>query len=329
MGRVTLVVGVNSWSMQSTYMRPRSHASMYREALREAQLAESLGFESFWMGEHHFAYDGYSPSLMVAASRLLAATTTLKVGSGIMLLPLHTPERVAEGAAAVNSFAAGRLRLGVATGWREVEYLGSGYRLKDKARLMEEALERLVDGDLADRFGPTELYMGGGSPAAIRRGGRFGIGLILAYAGPGEATERRALWQANLRPEPRQEPRIATIRDVWVDSDEARLDWVRGRMAEMWRFYSRFDDAEEKIHHVHGEEPKEDLEANIPSMMAFGTLGNVEQVYEELAAIVRTGVEELILRVRFDGIESELVEECMRVLATEVVPELRKVAAAV
>ena len=83
---MSLVVGVNSWSMQSTYMRPRSHRELYREALREAQLAESLGFESFWMGEHHFAYDGYSPSLMVAASRLLAGTSTLKVGSGIMLL---------------------------------------------------------------------------------------------------------------------------------------------------------------------------------------------------------------------------------------------------
>jgi len=42
--------------MQSTYMRPRSHTGLY-----EAQLAESLGFGSFWMGEHHFAYDGLLP----------------------------------------------------------------------------------------------------------------------------------------------------------------------------------------------------------------------------------------------------------------------------
>jgi alkanesulfonate monooxygenase SsuD/methylene tetrahydromethanopterin reductase-like flavin-dependent oxidoreductase (luciferase family) len=321
---MSLVIGVNSWSMQSTYMRPRSHRELYREALREAQLAESLGFESFWMGEHHFAYDGYSPSLMVAASRLLAGTTTLKVGSGIMLLPLHGAQRVAEGAAAINSFAAGRLRLGVASGWREVEYLGSGYRLADRPRLMEEALAALVDGELAERFGPTELYMGGASPAVLRRAGRFGIGLLLAYAGPTEAAERRELWVASLRAEPRQPPRIATIRDVWVDRDERRLDWVRGRMEEMWRFYSRFDDAEVKVHHVHGEKPKEDVEANIPSMMRYGTLGDPEQVYEELAAIVRTGIDELVLRVRFDGIESELVEECLRTRADEVVPELRR-----
>ena len=96
-------------------------------------------------------------------------------------------------------------------------------------------------------------------------------------------------------------------------------------MAEMWRFYARFDDAQVKEHHVPGETPSDDIEANIPSMMKFGTLGDPEQVYEELAAIVRTGIDELVLRVRFDGIDAELVEECLRTLADEVVPELRKV----
>jgi len=323
---MALTVGVCSWSMQSTYMRPRSHRELYREALREAQLAESLGFESFWMGSHHFAYDGYCPALLTAAARLLAGTSALKVGTGILLLPLHEADRVAEGAAAMNDVAAGRFRLGIAGGWREVEYLGSGLRLADRPRLLDERLAALIDGEQAERFGPTEIYMGGGSPAAIRRGARFGTGLLLAYAGPDEAVQRRALWQQHLRADPRVPPRLATIRDVWVERDATRLNWIRARMAEMWRFYARFDDAEVKEHHVHGETPSDDIEANIPSMMKFGTLGDPEQVYEELAAIVRTGIDELVLRVRFDGIDAELVDECLHTLATEVVPELRKVA---
>lgn len=319
-----VTVGVCSWSMQSTYMRPRSHRELYREALRDAQLVESLGYDSFWMGEHHFAYDGYCPALLVASARLLAATSRLRVGSGIMLLPLHDPQRVAEGAAAINSFAAGRLRLGIAGGWREVEYLGSGLALGDRARLMNQHLTALIDGDLADRFGPTEIYMGGGSAAALRRAGRFGTGLLLAYAGPEEAVERRELWQQHLRANPRQSPRLATIRDVWVDSDPRRLDWIRARMREMWRFYARFDDAEVREHHVPGETPSEDVEANIPSMMRYGTLGDADAVREELAAIVRTGVDELVLRVRFDGIDAPLVERCLRTLAEEVVPALKE-----
>jgi alkanesulfonate monooxygenase SsuD/methylene tetrahydromethanopterin reductase-like flavin-dependent oxidoreductase (luciferase family) len=79
------------------------------------------------------------------------------------------------------------------------------------------------------------------------------------------------------------------------------------------------------VHHVHGETPSTNVEANIPSMMKFGTLGTPEQVVEELAEIVRTGIDELILRVRFDGIEARDVEECLRVLADEVVPQLRAI----
>jgi alkanesulfonate monooxygenase SsuD/methylene tetrahydromethanopterin reductase-like flavin-dependent oxidoreductase (luciferase family) len=320
-----LAVGVCSWSMQSTYMRPRSHRELYREALREAQLAESLGYDSLWMGEHHFAYDGYCPSLMVAAARILAGTSRLKVGSGIMILPLHDPERIAEGAAAVNSFAPGRLRLGLAGGWREVEYLASGLELRDRARLLDEYLAALVDGEYADRLGGTELFMGGGSAAALRRAGRFGLSPLLAYAGPAESAERRGVWQQHLRQRARQAPRLATIRDVWVDRDPARLDWIRARMREMWRFYARFDDAKVREHHVPGEKPADDVEANIPSMMRYGTLGGPDEVREELAEIVRTGVDELVLRVRFDGIDSRYVEECLRLLADEVVPGLRDV----
>jgi alkanesulfonate monooxygenase SsuD/methylene tetrahydromethanopterin reductase-like flavin-dependent oxidoreductase (luciferase family) len=318
-------VGVCSWSMQSTYMRPRSHGELYRETLRQAQFAESLGYDMFTMGEHHFAYDGYSPSLVAAAARLLAGTTTLKVGTGILILPLHDPERVAEGAAALNDFAPGRFRLGMAGGWREVEYLASGLELKDRGRVFEEYLHALVDGEYADRVRDTEIFIGGASPPVLQRAGRYGCSLLLAYAGPEEAKQRRGLWEQHLRPEPRQQPKIATIRDVWVDRDPRRLEWVSARMAEMWRFYARFDDAKVKEHHVPGEKPKEKLEDNIPSMMAFGTLGTPEQVLEELSAIVRTGIDELVLRVRFDGIEPHYVDECMQLLADEVVPELRKI----
>jgi alkanesulfonate monooxygenase SsuD/methylene tetrahydromethanopterin reductase-like flavin-dependent oxidoreductase (luciferase family) len=255
---------------------------------------------------------------------VLARTSQLRVGSGIMLLPLHDPQRVAEGAAAINSFAAGRLRLGVAGGWREVEYLGSGLELRDRPRLMGQHLTALIDGEFAERFAPTEIYMGGGSAAALRRAGRFGTSLLLAYAGPAEALERRALWQESMRKSPRHEPRLASIRDVWIDSDAQRLEWIRARMREMWRFYARFDDAAVREHHVPGETPSEDLEANIPSMMRYGTLGDVDAVREELAEIVRTGVDELVLRVRFDGIEPALVERCLRTLADEVVPALRE-----
>jgi alkanesulfonate monooxygenase SsuD/methylene tetrahydromethanopterin reductase-like flavin-dependent oxidoreductase (luciferase family) len=205
-----------------------------------------------------------------------------------------------------------------------VEYLASGLELSDRGRVFEEHLAALVDGEYADRLGDTEIFIGGAAAPVLRRAGRYGVSLLLAYAGPSEAAERRALWERHLRAEPRQQPKIATIRDVWVDRDPQRLDWIRARMEEMWRFYARFDDAVVKEHHVHGETPKEGVEANIPSMMKFGTLGTPEAVLEELSEIVLTGLDEIVLRVRFDGIDPQYVDEQMQLLADEVVPELRR-----
>jgi alkanesulfonate monooxygenase SsuD/methylene tetrahydromethanopterin reductase-like flavin-dependent oxidoreductase (luciferase family) len=310
--------------MQSTYMRPRPHAHMYQEVLRDAQLVESLGFDSFWMGEHHFVYDGYCPSLLVAASGILAVTSRIQVGSAIMLLPLHDPERIAEAAAAIASFAPGRLRLGVAGGWREVEYNALGLELSDRPRIVDEYLTALVDGDYADRLGNVELAMGGGANAALRRAGRFGLPPLMAMAGPDEVRERNAIWKHALRPGLDREPRITTIRDVWVGRDEVELEWVKRRMEEAWRFYSRFDGATVKEIHLPGEKASEDIDENVAAMMAFATVGSPEQVREELAEIVAAGIDELILRVRFDGLEPRYVDACLRLLADEVVPYLKE-----
>ena len=154
--------------------------------------------------------------------------------------------------------------------------------------------------------GNTDILIGGGSKAALRRAGRYGLSPLLAYAGPAEAAERRASGRArcaSTRGSSRGSQRSAT--SGWLRMPSAG-EWIRRRLEEMWRFYARFDDAKIREHHVPGETPKEGVEANIPSMMAYGTLGDAEQVLEELSAIVSTGVDELILRVRFDGIDSVL-----------------------
>jgi len=56
-----LEIGLGFYSMQSAYMRPRRHSFLYDEAADEARMAEDLGFDVFWMGEHLHAYDGTAP----------------------------------------------------------------------------------------------------------------------------------------------------------------------------------------------------------------------------------------------------------------------------
>ena len=60
--------------------------------------------------------------------------------------------------------------------------------------------------------------------------------------------------------------------------------------------------------------------------MAWGTIGDADQLLEALEPIVNAGIDELILRVRFDGIEGPIVDECLERLGTELLPALRAAA---
>lgn len=320
-----LEIGVNSWSMQSTYMRPRPHEVLYREALEDARVAEKLGYESFWMGEHHFTYDGYSPSLIASAAHILAGTEKIKLGSAVLLLPLHGAARVAEASAAANSVAPNRLCLALAAGWRELEFQASGLRLADRARLMEEYVEALVDGEHAERFGSTELWMGGTSAPVLRRAGRFGASVMLTFGTADVINAHKAIWQESMRSNPKHPPRAGMIRDVWVDDNPRRLEWIRHRMREPWRFYAVDVEgaagkavADSAGHNL-------DFEKNIDAFMEHATLGDPQQVLEELAPMVQDGgLDVLVLRIRFDGIEPREVRRCLELMADKVVPELRK-----
>ncbi len=89
---------------------------LYREHIEEAVLADKLGFGQVWTTEHHFAEDEWAPSLLPILSAIAARTERVRIGTFIMILPLHNPIRVAEDAATVDIISGGRLDLGAGPG---------------------------------------------------------------------------------------------------------------------------------------------------------------------------------------------------------------------
>ena len=87
--------GVGLFSLQCTAMQPRHWTGAYRDMRELASLMEELGYDELWLSEHHFFYDGYCPALLPAAASVLSVTDRLRVGTGMLLLPMYDPARLA------------------------------------------------------------------------------------------------------------------------------------------------------------------------------------------------------------------------------------------
>ena len=85
---------------------------------RSDRVAEELGYESVWVSEHHVTDEGYLPSVFPLLAAIAARTTTIRLGSAILLGPFHHPIRFAEDVAFVDQLSGGRVEVGLGLGYR-------------------------------------------------------------------------------------------------------------------------------------------------------------------------------------------------------------------
>ncbi len=172
--------------------------NLYHEILEQIEWAETIGFDSVWLTEHHFCDDGYTPSPLVLAGAIAERTKSMFIGTNLMLLPLHDPIRLAEDSATLSILSGGRFALGVGLGYRDLEYKAFHRSLKNRPSLMEEGVEiirRAWRGEPVNfqgkRFNvpdvritpdvsgnPPLLLVGGMAEAAIARAARIGDGFL-------------------------------------------------------------------------------------------------------------------------------------------------------
>jgi alkanesulfonate monooxygenase SsuD/methylene tetrahydromethanopterin reductase-like flavin-dependent oxidoreductase (luciferase family) len=112
----------------------------YQTIVNLAVRADSLGFDSFWVGEHHAnKYIVSSPTLVLAT--IAARTTRLRLGTGVSLLPNMDPIRTAEEFATLDILSGGRAEIGLGSGITEHTFRLFGQNIEDAAGLAEENLE--------------------------------------------------------------------------------------------------------------------------------------------------------------------------------------------
>jgi len=229
-----------------------------------AQAAEDLGFSHIEVPDHVFgatARDGWTPryneqdpfhETFVTLGFLAAVTRTIRLTSGVLILPQRQTGVVAKQAAEVDVLCEGRLRLGVGVGWNFVEYQALGTDWKTRgARQAEqiEVLKRLWTDDLVTFKGrfhdlyevnitpppvqrPIPIWFGGDSEPVIRRAARYGDGWMPILTPDEQAESKLAMLREQLTTFGR-DPEAFGI-EGWLRMYEADPDqWAAG--VEGWR----------------------------------------------------------------------------------------------
>ncbi len=149
---MALRIGLGLFTGQVPAGSGRSFSREYRETVELVRLAEALGFDSAWVSEHHGASDGYLPSLLPMLAALASATERIRLGTGVVLTPLHDPLRLAEDAAVVDQISEGRLILGLGIAWRPEEFRMFGVPFAERLARTVETVEILRRAWTGERF---------------------------------------------------------------------------------------------------------------------------------------------------------------------------------
>jgi alkanesulfonate monooxygenase SsuD/methylene tetrahydromethanopterin reductase-like flavin-dependent oxidoreductase (luciferase family) len=160
--------------------------TLYDELLAQAELAERLGLAAFWIGEHHFSDWGTIRNTLLMLAALSQRTSRIRLGAGVVVLPLHHPVRVAEEAGMVDALSRGRLDLGVGRGARPHELGGYGVPYERRRELYEESLAIL-----------TALWA---SDRATFRGDRFSVEDLTVLPRPMQRPHP-PIWEAVMDPD--------------------------------------------------------------------------------------------------------------------------------
>ncbi len=197
-------------------------------ALEAARAAEAAGFESMWTVEHVVYPDDYAssypysadgrmpavpstpiPDPLVWLAYLASATTALRLGTGVLILPQRNPVVLAKAVATLDHLSGGRVELGIGVGWLEEEFAALGIPWTRRAARADEyvaAMRALWAGDGASfegefvsfsrvssnpkpARGTVPIVVGGHSRAAAERAGRLGDGFFPARGTPAQLSE--------------------------------------------------------------------------------------------------------------------------------------------
>ncbi|GLW11566.1 monooxygenase [Microtetraspora sp. NBRC 13810] len=309
----------------------------YDRVIGLVRLAERLGYRTVWATEQHVD-DGYLPAPLIALSAFARETSTIRLGTGVHLLTLTDPRRVAEEAGVLDVLSNGRLTLGVGAGLNPHEFRIFHRRLEDRARSMEDGLSylrRALSGEPSSEqypisVGPVQrpvpLIVGGLAKPAVDRAARLADG-HLSYSLVDAEVEVPQLWNERIAPAMERHGRtpgdfrLALSVTVWA-SDDWEREW-REHVGAAFRYqqvmYAEWAGGGEEDLPAFLRQPSWDLDEVRRRVFA----GRPDEVAERLSALREVfPFDEIVIWPALPGVPFELAEKCLRTFATQVAPAI-------
>lgn len=128
--------------LQSPSAQPTDE--VFQRGVEITQAADELGFHNMWLAEHHFSTYGYLSRPLMVALHLANKTRRIRVGTAVIVLPLHHPLIVAEEIATVDLLSGGRLDVGLGRGYQQYEFERLGVNLNESRNRWEEAVDVIL-----------------------------------------------------------------------------------------------------------------------------------------------------------------------------------------
>ena len=328
---------------------------VYAEAIEQAVRAEELGYDAFWLAEHHFTDYGVCPSPPVLGAAVAARTSRIRIGVAVAVLPLHDPRRIAEDYAMLDVLSGGRLDFGAGRGYSPPEFAALGVSMEEARDRFDEALA-VVEGlwsneafSFDGRYyqvpelsleprpvqSPIPVWVAAASPDSFERAARAGRPFLSApqITPLDKVRESYELYRRVLAEEggdparavlPMQRPVYAapTAEAAYEEPRDAYLAYVAKNTARM-----RGVEAAGESYRFYRRAEQHLAQIDYDALFEQGLLLFGEP--DRLAASIRRledelGLTDLICWMGFGGLEHRLVLRSMEVFARDVVPLLAR-----
>ena len=327
----------------------KSHQEIFSRGTDLAKTADKLGFESVWCAEHHFSTYGYLSRPLMFASHLATQTEKIRVGSAVVVLPLHHPLIVAEEIATADLLSNGRLDIGLGRGYQVYEFERLGIKLEESRERFEEAVDILLLAFKGEpfsfngkhfKFGETSIFptpvqkprppiwVVGQSEESIVATAKRGFNLV--SGGFGVSLERLKEFRKSfddllVDAEQKENIRVSTQRAVYVTKDESELPEIIEQARWNMRVTLSLRQGLERVEKGHAQaipfdnEPSDD--ELIDRYFVMGTPATCIEKLSEIRDVM--GLDHFNANFWFGNLEHKQVLRSMELFAKEVMPALQ------